>query len=973
MTSAFLRSLVRELRQTAEARLLEGLPDAELLERFRAGGDPEAFEAIVRRHGPAVLSACRKVLTSAVDVEDAFQATFLVLLRSAGTVRQGHSLGGWLYGVAHRVALKAFAASARRQRLEQRQRPRDVELPDLSWREACAVLHEELDHLPDSYRLPLILCYLEGKSRDEAAQQLGIGEVVLHGRLERGRKQLRSRLTRRGITLSAGLWTVVASSVPAGGPPESLVRMTLQAAATGRIPAKVAALLHGTTPSMSCGKIIPLAALFLLVTLIAVGLNAPMFGSTAGPTRVAARPGPAETATESPQEDPQEQPLEVKGQVIDPAGKPVAGAKLTLVPRSGKPHGFEPVDGPDLTGADGRFHFSVPRDKVLHKKYDYEDHVLIATAPGYYPGWDAGPRSADNLLIRLPRDDAKVAGRILDLEGRPVAKATVRVTEVFTPVAATLDSLLEDVKDRRSDRVTLLGDPFLSLPQRPDALPGATTTATTDADGRFELAGYGKDRVLKAVIEGPNIASTEVLFATRDTEPLRRFTDRENRRRLWTPLYGTRCVHVAPPARLVTGVVRDHSTKRPLAGVVVKSNTIAPHAGIDMRFLAQTVTDTQGRFTLAGLPKGEGNSILVIPGEYEPYIAMRREVPDLEGVGPVSLEFDLVRGVWIEGTVTDKLTGKPKRWSVVEYYPDALENNTVASVPGLPLRYASKHEHHPVITGADGKFRIVGLPGHGYLAGYAHESTWRATAEIRDGLLRVPRFLDAPVLRATDRSGEGTTDEEWLPALPERVRTNDFHAVYRINVSASPGPFVRNVTVDPGHRFTVSVVGPDGKPVARAQSFGVERWGGWAAEVSPGPGLHEAATYNPAKPRVAFFRSEEKNIVGRLTVPADFAAATHTATLEPGVVLVGRVVDARGRHRPGVRLRLDWRPGEYWVAIYAGARGDLMTDGEGRFRINALLPGLKYELDVDGRSRLPFTLGPAESGTKDLGDVRLDR
>src|SRR5205807_425229 len=99
------------------------------------------------------------------DVEDAFQATFVVLFKSARTIRRQQALGGWLTGVAHRVALKALAAATRRQRVEQRQKPTTAEAPDLSWHEACAILHEELDRLPDKYRLPLLLCYLEGKSR----------------------------------------------------------------------------------------------------------------------------------------------------------------------------------------------------------------------------------------------------------------------------------------------------------------------------------------------------------------------------------------------------------------------------------------------------------------------------------------------------------------------------------------------------------------------------------------------------------------------------------------------------------------------------------------------------------------------------------------------------------------------------------------------------------------------------------------
>src|SRR5262245_61775678 len=126
--------------------------DADLLKRFRTAGDRDAFEALLKRHGPAVLAACRKVLSDPADVDDAFQATFLTLLRSATAVRNPASVGGWLYGVAHRIAVQARLAALRRRRLEGRAPDRVVPSPpadDLSWREACAVLHEELDRLPD--------------------------------------------------------------------------------------------------------------------------------------------------------------------------------------------------------------------------------------------------------------------------------------------------------------------------------------------------------------------------------------------------------------------------------------------------------------------------------------------------------------------------------------------------------------------------------------------------------------------------------------------------------------------------------------------------------------------------------------------------------------------------------------------------------------------------------------------------------
>src|SRR5262249_36607109 len=148
--------------------------DAELLSAFTRSRDPAAFEQIVRRHGSLVHSACRHILTDPADADDACQATFVVLYRKAHAVRAGRMLGAWLFHVARRAGVVVErSATGRRFHEERSAREELVAGPDLSWREACALLHEELDRLPAKYRLPLIACYLEGRTQDEAARDLG--------------------------------------------------------------------------------------------------------------------------------------------------------------------------------------------------------------------------------------------------------------------------------------------------------------------------------------------------------------------------------------------------------------------------------------------------------------------------------------------------------------------------------------------------------------------------------------------------------------------------------------------------------------------------------------------------------------------------------------------------------------------------------------------------------------------------------
>jgi RNA polymerase sigma factor (sigma-70 family) len=181
--------------------------DRLLLARFAADGDEKAFAAIVDRHSAMLLALCRRQLGDAHLAEDVLQATFLVLARKARSIRRQESLADWLYGVAQRLARQSRLASSSRWRREQRaaaQRGQDAGA-DPGWEALLQVLDEELQRLPERYRSPLLLCYLEGRTQDEAAKQLGLGLNTLRRRLEHGRGLLRLRMTARGATLGAGL------------------------------------------------------------------------------------------------------------------------------------------------------------------------------------------------------------------------------------------------------------------------------------------------------------------------------------------------------------------------------------------------------------------------------------------------------------------------------------------------------------------------------------------------------------------------------------------------------------------------------------------------------------------------------------------------------------------------------------------------------------------------------------------------
>lgn len=185
----------------------DDLTDRELLARLASDRDEAAIEALVRRHGSMVLGVCLRVLRHRDDAEDAFQATFLALIRTAGSLRPRESVGGWLHRVAYRVAQKARIAAARRRKYEDNVTHQQTADPvdELTVREAREVLDEELARLPDKFRVPLVLCYLEGLTRDEAARRLGWSESTLKSRLEQARDKLGARLSARGLTLPAAL------------------------------------------------------------------------------------------------------------------------------------------------------------------------------------------------------------------------------------------------------------------------------------------------------------------------------------------------------------------------------------------------------------------------------------------------------------------------------------------------------------------------------------------------------------------------------------------------------------------------------------------------------------------------------------------------------------------------------------------------------------------------------------------------
>lgn len=227
-TLRYIRGLVQ--RDTSGRQ-----PDRDLVDRVASGGDQAAFAELLERHGAMVRGVCLRMLGNGADADDAFQATFLVLARKAGTIRCHESLAGWLYRVAYRLACRTRSTTRQRQ-LHESQAVEPVcadPADEITWSEVRQVIDEELQRQPARYRDPLVLCYLEGLSQEEAARQLGWRVGVLRGRLDRGRQRLRRRLEHRGITGAGALGaTLLVNGSTTAGVPAGLRSATLQAAAS---------------------------------------------------------------------------------------------------------------------------------------------------------------------------------------------------------------------------------------------------------------------------------------------------------------------------------------------------------------------------------------------------------------------------------------------------------------------------------------------------------------------------------------------------------------------------------------------------------------------------------------------------------------------------------------------------------------------------------------------------------------------
>jgi RNA polymerase sigma factor (sigma-70 family) len=926
VTTEPLARLVRQFRDTLDA---DAESDAALLARLRAGRDPAAAEAVVRRHGARVWAACRKVLGPAPEAEDAFQATFLVLLRNPMAVRRSASLGAWLYGVAHRIALQARARSAR-----QVAPPADTAAPPaLPWQEACAILHEELDRLPDFTRLPLVLCYLDGLSRDEAAAQLGRTLNSVKKSLERGRELLRKRLVKRGVTLSAGLLAAVAEPV-AADPPADLPTSFL----TGAIRPVAAALAKAART----GVRLRLAGVGLAASVLAVGVTLGFPTAPKGdPPPQKEMPAKPAAKTEAPtDEGPKGERIAFAGRVVDPDGRPVKGAKVYLLVPDVVVGGVRPAWAERATtDAAGRFRFDQPAAGPPEFWQGIQSQ-LVAVADGFGLGiMPADEKGFADAEVRLARD-LPIRGRVLNLEGKPVAGAKVHVVQLLAAATDDLSGWLKNAEANGWDEFAqALGTDFpRRLRGRWEPIPGLAAT-TTGADGRFALTGAGRERVATVAIAGDGIATARLTVLTQEGKSGTFPPYRGMRGRTGEPYYRQPFDYAATPDQPFEGRVTDRDTGAPLAGVTVR------------QWWSETKTDADGRYRLTGLRPGP-TALDFVPGPDVPYHNRMAPGGEKDNTRTVRLDVGLLRAPWVSGKVIDERTHRPVAGARV-FYKAAKGNPRAAD-------YFDKGRSVDVEarTGPDGSFRLAGIPGKGWL--FVHR--------------------DTPGVSAAERPVQGDTDRREPPA---EVETSDQSAgtspgMYQALMAVDIDPRAAKeytITVDPGVNIPVTLTDPDGKPVTGAIALGLRSpWWQWS---NPLTDKLEVPAVNPDRPRSLFFYHPARDL-GLHFQPKKADAGPWTIKLQPTATVTGTLVLPDGKPYPNADLTLSFtypgRSGPTWLPDHSkDAR--FKTDATGKFRFTKVIGDVDYRFGYavfrdkfNTTTSLPFRARPGE--TKDLGVMK---
>jgi RNA polymerase sigma factor (sigma-70 family) len=971
MANGQLDFVVRRIRKLAGLADPDRRPDKPLLESFIVRRDSCAFAELVERHGPMVLSLCRRLLGNRHDAEDAFQATFLVLIRKARSIRKKDSLASWLHGVAYRVAREARVKSVRRRAHERQvsEMPPTDPASDVLWRDLRLVLDEELQRLPDKYRVPLILCYLEGKTTDEAARLLGWPRGTVGGRLARARQMLRSRLARRGMALSAGsLATALASTTASASIPPTLADATLKAAAVlaagqamtaAAVSEQVAALTEGTLKAMLLAKVKVTGAALLAVSVIGTGLLAhqALAGKQANAQQGEMRPSAGKAATQEQRSPPantkvppvDENPKDkttFAGQVMDEQGQPLAEAAVAVFASPslyGRDITRKPLTplilGSTKTNAQGRFQVVTPR---LTAREDYFACWVAAGAKGYGLGWHqliswqqpVANQPKYEFAIRLPREQV-FRGRLMDLQGQPV-----RNVKVYVKVVATSD------KDPSSSD----GVSFSVLPDNPPEGALWPGPALTDDEGRFSLYGIGPGCRLVLHFRDERYTPEDW-----EVDPASKTTAEE-------------ITHTLAPARMIVGQVTFADTKKPVPYACLFVDASESVRG---RHFVYGTADANGRFSIVPYA-GDYYSITASATEEEHYLARAKGFFTWPRGGALTYEINLSlpRGILLRGKIIEEASGKPVAGARLGYWRQRKDNPYYQR--GVDIGEDGYGELR-ARSNVDGSFRLAVFPGPGHL------------------LVKGP---------TPDYIQVETSIGELEGGKPSNSR---YHPDGLVLVNHKPGSEPAEMTVKLRRGVTIrgQVLQPNGQAATELKvicpSY-VPKTLRYKADFLPiQDGRFELPGCDPEKTYTAFFVDEKNQLGAAVELPGKETKEGVTVRLALCGTARVRFVDEQkkpfAKHqlygaRPQPFLVLVLTPGSstyniedlqadavHWVSFDKKLSAERFTGADGRLTFSNLIPGAPYRIVVHEKAgtvmKREFTVKAGES--LELGDVVMKR
>jgi|GEM_PF-2559033 len=612
--------MLRDIHRLFESGSTAGQSEKELLSRFVAHRDEAAFLTLLARYGPMVLGVCRRWLHDPRDAEDAFQATFLVLIRKADSIKDPHMLGPWLYGVSVRIARRARRLALRRGERERSGLLTDANAEDTHNPSHCQVdqeelritLDEEIQRLPEALRLPVALCLVQGMTQPEAARRLRTTPDSIRGRLARAREKLQSRLTRRGFALPAGLLildlaTESASATPTL--PPLLIEASLKILANGTAPtATISTLSEGVIRAMSMSRLKVIAGVVLAlgaVAAVAAGSGGHEVEAKAKAVATPPEPLPTKKPTQSKSEKADRrlseasQPHTVVVEVRDLlTGSPIPDVKLssTSYPSS--------KESSATTNAAGLARFDLPDGTDTQSIYVSAKRKGLVSVDSYWSRNASLTKPPDRISIQMEKG-TELGGRVLDQDEQPVIGATVII----------------QAKKR--------------YPKSELQVRFAPDTTTTDANGRWTFSNVPTDP------ESISLAAYHHLYLTSETSyqaqeytPQSALRDRSAVLKLQrgTPIEGT--VH-SPDGQPIAGATVYYGLGR------AYGNAIPP-----------IKTDAQGKFVL-GIKPGTISSVIAHHPGFGP-AGERLQV----GTEPQQITLTLPQARTIRGRIVDR-TGKP--------------------------------------------------------------------------------------------------------------------------------------------------------------------------------------------------------------------------------------------------------------------------------------------------------------------------